>query len=460
MSNGTKKTSHSALRGIGICLMVILLMAGGSVGLLYYSITTDAVTIEDPAALAAQAPMPASRRFVFDAAKETAQVCLDKSDLWWLLLPDMGENLLEEVNRELENYQLRIEGYGLRITEKGIWIDLEARYQSVRLPVHILTALDFDDSGVSVTFTKARLGFFRLPAAGLLKAVDVRIEADWPVITEVTDVAYQQDTVLLTGTLTQDMLSCVQKSCHNNAIGWFSTSHQDVFRAARTEDGFKELLPGLEQDPGSIETLYHDLFTLAQGNEYENLMKVSRNLPHRFFPGIDYASLETERDAVRGEWTFYNTLVDTLVTQVSKDFNNRRFSLKNGAFYLRGSVFDVRTYFTGETGQDLQQMFRFLDPEKFQLVLVGSIDAYDKKTPVLSQICDTEQALTQQLNRKGSHPVGCIFRGINGEYFLRYETMVITGRENKVSKSMKTVSLTDAEYDSLIQEGKIGVWIS
>lgn len=105
MSNGSKKASHSMLRGIGIFLLVLLLTAGGFLGLLYYTLTTDTVTVDDPAALAAQAPMPTSRRFAFDSAKETAQLCLDKSDLWWLLLPELEENLLENVNRELENFQ-------------------------------------------------------------------------------------------------------------------------------------------------------------------------------------------------------------------------------------------------------------------------------------------------------------------------------------------------------------------
>lgn len=105
MSNGSKKASHSMLRGIGIFLLVLLLTAGGFLGLLYYTLTTDTVTVDDPAALAAQAPMPASRRFAFDADKETAQICLDKSDLWWLLLPELEENLLENVNRELENFR-------------------------------------------------------------------------------------------------------------------------------------------------------------------------------------------------------------------------------------------------------------------------------------------------------------------------------------------------------------------
>lgn len=39
MSNGSKKASHSMLRGIGIFLLVLLLTAGGFLGLLYYTLT-------------------------------------------------------------------------------------------------------------------------------------------------------------------------------------------------------------------------------------------------------------------------------------------------------------------------------------------------------------------------------------------------------------------------------------
>lgn len=456
MSNQSKTTSHPVFRSIGIFLLLLLLILVGGVGYLFI----DTVAVDDPAAMAAQPPMPASSRFVFDAAKETAQIKLDKSDLWWLLLPEMEDDLLEDVNRELEKYHLSVTGYGLDITPKGVCIDLEAMYQSVRLPVHILTALDFDASGVSMTLTKAKLGFFRLPVGKLLSAVDERIDLDWPVVTDITDVAYQQDTVLLTGTVTQDLLSCVRDTCQNDAIGWFSISRQDVFRAARTADGFRALLPGLEQDPGSIEDLYHDLFTLAEVYEYEIFMDASRELSHRFFPGIDYAAWETENRSVREEWNSYNDMVDNLVTQVSKDFNNRRFNLKNGEFYVRNSAFDVLSYFKGDMAEEMQQLFHVIDRDKFRLILVGSINGYALKSPALNSICSKDQQLTQELNRKEAYPVGCVFQGINGEYFLRYESMRISGRDNQISKFLKTIALSEAEYASLVQEGKIGVWIS
>lgn len=460
MSDQPKKAPHPVLRGFGIFLLVILLIVGGTLGFLYFTITRGTVTIDDPAAVAAQAPMAASQRFVFDAAGETAQIKLDKSDLWWLLLPEMEDDLLDTVNRELEPYQLSVTGYGFHITEEGICVDVDAMFKSLRLPVHILTSLEVDASGFSLTPVSAKLGPIRLPAVSLLRSIDTRMEVDWPVITDVTHVVCQQDAVLLTGTLTQDILSCVQKACQDNAIGWFSTSHQDVFRIARTENGFRELLPGLAQDPGSIETLYHDLFTLAQVTEYEDYMEAARDLPLRFFPGIDYDALEEECDSVRAQWVFANVMADKLVAQVSIDFNDRRFSLKNGEFYLGKSVFDPLDYFGGDTALKMEQLFHIIDRDKFHLVLVGSIDGYAKESPVLNKVLAKKQQLTQELNRKEAYPVGCIFQGHNGEYFLRYESAELLGGGNKVSKFLKTVVLTEAEYDSLVQEGKIGVWIS
>ena len=460
MSNQRKKTSRSVLLSIGVFLLTTLLIIGGSICFLYFAVTTNPLTIDDPAALAEQTPMPASRRFVFDADKETAQIRLDKSDLWWLLLPEMEENFLDDVNRELENYQIRVTGYGFNITKKGIIIDLEAMYQSVRLPVHIHTLMDFDASGFTMTLTKAKLGPFRIPAGDFLSAMDVRLDVDWPVITDITDVAYHLDTVVLTGTLTKDMLSCVQEACKNDAIGWFSTSHQAVFRAGREENGFRELLPKLEKDPGSVEKLYHDLFTMAQVYEYEDFMKASKNLSHRFFPGIDFSALEAENDAVRAQWVLCDVMMDKLVTQVSKDFNSRQFSLKNGAFYLKKNVFDPLNYFTGDTALKMQQLFHVIDQDQFRLILVGSINGYAVKSPALNRICAKDQELTQELNRKDAYPIGCVFRGRNGEYVLRYESMKISGTGSETTKVLKTVILSEAEYDSLAQEGKIGVWIS
>jgi len=460
MSKQSPKARHPVLRKFGIFLLTILLLIGGCVGFLYYTTTTDVVTMDDPPAQASQAPIPAYQRFAFDAAKQTAQIRLDKSDLWWLLLPEMEENILENLNRELESYQLSITGYGFHITPKGICIDLEAMYQSVRLPMHILTSLDFDASGVSLTLVKAKLGSVRLPIGSLLRSIEARLDVDWPVITDITDVVYQQDAILLHGTVTQDMLSCVQIACQNNVIGWFSTSHQSAFSAAREENGFRALLPELEQNPGSIEVLYHDLFTLATTYEFADFMEATKNLSYRFFPGIDFAALETENESVREQWEFCDAMMDKLVTQVSKDFNNRRFSLKNGEFYLKGSVFDPLKYFTGDTADNIQQLFHVIEPDKFHLVLVGTLNGYAVKSPVLNRICSKDQQLTQEVNRNATYPIGCVFQGRNGEYVLRYESMKIAGTDNQMTKWLKTVILSEAEYLSLIQEGKIGVWIS
>lgn len=460
MSDQPKKAPRSTARKAGIVFLVILLILAGCFAALYFTITTDDVIIDDPAAVAIQTPMDASSRFVFDAASETAQICMDKSDLWWLLLPEVEDDLLENANRELEPYQLRLTGYGLNITEDGIFVDLEAMFKSVRLPVHILTAPDFDAAGFSLTLAEAKLGPFTLPAESLLSAVDLRMDVDWPVITDVTDVTYRQDAVVLTGTVTQELFSCVQKACQTNAIGWFSTNLQETFRIAGTADGFREVLPGLEADPGSVETLYHDLFVMALVQELEEYMTATRNLPQRFFPGIDFDALERESDSLRSQWVYYDVMVDKLVTQVSQDFNDRRFSIKNGEFYLKKSIFNPLNYFTGEDDQKMHQLFNLIDPEKFQLILVGSVNGYAADSPALNKVCDKKQELTQELNRKSAYPVGCVFQGINEEYFLRYESMKISGSGNQTSKWLKTVPLTETEYHSLVQEGKIGVWIS
>ena len=459
MSNKSKKAMHPVLRKISITLLVLLLIIGGSLCFLYFSITKDTVTIDDPVALAAQPPMPAAQRFVFDAGNETAQISLNKSDLWWFLLPEMEENFLESVNEALQDYQLCITGYGLDITEAGVYIDFEAMYQSVRIPLHILTDWNVDASGVSVNLSKAKLGPISLPVKKLLSSVQVRMDIDWPVVADITDVAYRQDTVLLTGTLNQDMLSCAQEGCKEDAIGWFSENHQTAFRAAREDDGYRGLLPGLEADPGSVETLYHALFTMAMDYEYEDFMEASKNLACRFFPEIDYDGLQQERDAYREQWTYYDALADKLVTDISKDFNNRRFSLKNGEFYFRNTVFDVLGYFTNDTAVEMQQMFNIIDHEKFRLVIVGSINGYSVNSPILSSICGQNQQLTKELNRSKAYTVGCVFQGRNGQYFLRYESMKISGQNNQMTKWLKTAALTAEEYASLIQEGKIGVWI-
>jgi len=439
--------------GAGAVALVILLILAGAAGLLYYSACKAPLDLDDPRKLADAAPMGPEERFVFSAAEGTAQVKLDKADLWFVILSNTGDDFMDTVNEELSPYGLNISGCAIRADEnKGMWLDLELFYKQNRAVAKVFCDLEFSGSQMTLKPTTVKLGIMPLPVGKLLSGVKLEYDLVLPVLDQVTQVAYCDDAVLLTGTMEQDVRTLVPRDRKLEKAVLFCEQLQPVADALETQEGFSAILTYLQQHPGSVEELYRDLFTLTQYDTSRAYLADRQGLTQRFFPGIDFEAVAAERYSLEEELGAKFVLLERFFSEAVSEFNGARLVLSGGEFLQKDTPF-LTTQFGYQLYADLAQA---LDPESFGLVLVDVENGYSRNTAALGQMTDGEQAFTQSVDLEKSYVLGMLMGSVDGEPYLMYETEY---SENGLYHRVVTqVKLTPEEAAALQVPGKFGVW--
>ena len=119
MSHQEAAEKKSGRRGGGGLLgLILLLLLAGTLGYLYYSVCKAPFIPDDPRKLASSAPMSAEERFLISSQDQTARIRVDKTDIWYLILQHTDLDFLDDVNKELESYDLEIAGYAIHLVNK------------------------------------------------------------------------------------------------------------------------------------------------------------------------------------------------------------------------------------------------------------------------------------------------------------------------------------------------------
>lgn len=443
-----KRRSHG-----WIVLLVIVLLLGGAAGYLYYSVVKAPLETDDPQLLAASAPMSPEDRFRFFPADRTAQVRMDKSDIWSLILEHAGKDFLDTVNKELSPYGLTVSGCAIRLEEAGLWLDLELYYKETRLVARVPCALEFSENRLSLTPTGVKLGVISLPVEKLLSKVKLEYDVALPVLSEVTQVSFVQGAAVITGPVEQDIRSLVpvDKALYQTAV--FCQELQYIADVLPAQEGVGLLLNPLEQDPGKVEDLYFDLFVMADPKVTEDYLDSRYGLTERFFPGIDFDAVTQEHDAMtelRGERTL---ILEKFFTNLVGNYNEKAFSLSDGQFLLKRKPFLAAEY--GEGMYDA--LYETLDPNAIFLILVDAEDGFIRNTSSFYRMADENQQFTQEVNFDRTYILGCVLRSVDGDPFVMYEAEIrATG--NTYSRDIVLKPLTEDAVSQLQVPGKFGVW--
>lgn len=436
----------------GTVFLVLLLLLAGAVGYLYYSIVKAPLELDDPAAMAASAPMAPEERFRVFPGEQTIQVRLDASDLWNLILDKTGPDFLDTLNRELSGYGLQVSGCGIRMEEAGLSLNLELNYNETRLAAKVPCTLAVSGGTLSLTPAGVKLGVISLPVEGLLSSVKLEYPLSLPALSEVTGVEFARDALLFTGPLEPDIRALMPQADSLRQIALFREEIRPLTEALTTEAGFAALLAHLEQNPGSLEDLYRQLFVLADPSDTE-AYRNSRLLFHRVFPGIRFEDVAAEQALLNEEVTPLVTGLEQLFTKMVNDYNEKNFRLSKGQFLHRGKAFQAAKY----AGKSFGELFEQLDPESFCPVLVDAADGYIRKTSSFYRMADEKQEFTQPVDFNRTYILGCLFRGGDGMPYLMYEREIRTG-SNTYGRVIALEPLTEEAAASLQQEGKFGVW--
>lgn len=449
--DGSEQKPKKRGRG-GIVALVILLILAGAVGYLYYTIAKAPFQPDDPKKLAASAPMDVQDRFRFSAADGTAQVRLDKADLWTLILSNAGDDFLGKINRELSSYNVKVSGCAINLDEAGLRLDLELQYKDFRLLAQLPCEISLSNQRLTLTPTGVKLGVLPLPVGGLLSNVELEYNVMLPVLDEITRMGYEQDALVVTGTMETDVRTLLPQGETLKHALVFSERYQPLADALWEDDGFAAILAHLEKNPASAEDLYRDLFMLAEADLTEEYLEKCHGLTQRFFPGIDFAQVKEEHKLLDKELTHYYITLEQYFTFAVNEYNAKRLSLSDGVFIYAKKPFNAAEF----EYRKFETIFEVLDPEAFQLVLVDAEDGFIRKTSSFFRMADESMAFTKEVDFNKTYILGCVIRSVDAEPYLLYEMEITTN--NLYVRKVKLQSLTEAEVTALQEEGKFGVW--
>ena len=445
----TAVTGKKRAKGWIVFLVILLILAGG-VGYVAYSVVKGPLELDDPQALLSAAPMEASDRIRI-SSDGTARIKLDKADLWHLIFVHAGEDFLDSVNEQLAPNDLAVTGCGIHPEETGLRLDLELRYRETRLAARIPCALELKEGKFSLHPTGVKLGAISLPLEKLLSRVKLEYALQLPVIRNVTGIEYTRDAVLITGTAREDICDLVPQDEKLRRIAALDETYP-LADALLDPEGLGKVFAHLEQDPGSTEAFYRQLFVLAGSDALEAYREARAGMTERFFPGIGFSAVEEEYAVLTQSQTALNRSLELFLTKLVNDYNEKNFRLNKGQFYKWGRPFQALQYAVGEHND----IFELLDPESVFLVLVDAQDGFIRKTSSFYRMVDENQEFTREVDFNKTYILGLVFRGVTGDAFLMYETETQQG--NTYSRAISTRPLTEEAVSALQEEGKFGVW--
>lgn len=435
----------------GIIFLILLLLLAGAGGYLYYSVVKVPFEPDDFRKMAAAEPMSAEERFRF-SSDGTAQIRMDAADIWSVILENAGTDFLDVLNKELSGLSLSVSGCHIHLDQEGLRLDLELRYRDTRLVARVPCDLEFSGRHISLAPTGVKLGVIPLPVERLLSSVKLEYDLTLPVIPEVTRLDFVTDALLLTGPVEQDIRTLVplDDKLYRGAV--FLESLQPLTEALTAEAGFARLLEHLEKDPGSVEDLYRQLFVMADDRVCAAYLEERQDLTRRFFPGIDFAAVTEEQEALSNELSAWGNSLDQFFTEVVGDYNDKNFRLSGGEFLKKRKPFHPSLY--GEGKYDA--LFEILDPDAVFLILVDAQNGFIRKTSSFYRMADEKQEFTQPVDFDKTYIIGCVLRSVDSDPYLLYEEEI--AEANSYFRHIVIHPLTEEEVLQLQVPGKFGVW--
>ena len=175
-------------------------------------------------------------------------------------------------------------------------------------------------------------------------------------------------------------------------------------------------------------------------------------LTQRLLPGIDFSKLEAAHAELMEPVEPLVAILERFFANVVGDYNGKVFKLSEGEFLKKLKPFHATNYGTG----NYDAMFEVLDADSFFLVLVDVENGFIRRTPSFYKLADENQQFTQPVDFNKTYILGCVFRGVDGNPFLLYETE--THIDSTYYRNFTLRPLSEGDVSSLQVPGKFGVW--
>ena len=474
---GRKPKEKSILKKVLLVVLALILLVIAAAAALYIYSRTAATTRDDVAAIISADAMPAAERFSFDASSLKMEIGINKSDLWWLINEIDKENIMEEIADNLEGTGFTLKSYGLDITDKGILISAELTYGDfLRLPLKLLANTSVNNGTLTLSPVGVYLGKIRLPvemlpldrlASGMGENHGISLDdykydiplSGWDLLPMLTDITFKDNRMVMVYTLDESLFSHSVSAFGDN-LDWYAQECTDCIEVLReySEKGalgerFTKLVEGFASNPESFSGFMTE--TLAVSSESAAKEYMDKNEPWlvRFLPEITAKGVSDLHASLYNVCAERALLFDGLLDTLQTSYNSVDFGIDERGVTYNDKPFDLKSYL----GASWDKYSGWLDASSFRPVLIGSVNAYNAKTPLLRKITGSRDYIDKADTLNGKYPMGFIVRMKDGTPVLKYSSVTI-GANEKIKIVNRTVVLDSAGYESMKNNPLVPVW--
>lgn len=294
-------------------LLLILALA------LFAVLTSAGFPVYDQAALAQEAPMPASERYAISAAERRVEIAVDPSDVAYII--ENGDLLdIDEVMRMLSDYALTLSGYGLHFAPEGPLVNVKlTAFGFVPVPVQLALDVAAREGGeIALSLESAKLTkFYTMTADEIvdrfgLKKSDLAFTLDGADLSArlatLENISFQNDRMRLgckidTGLFT-DVLRDPSYAAKIASFVSDSPALTAFVRSGGTgavrkfDESFDNMLKQLEEAPALWENTVIDCLAMANTDSLGQMFSGTAGLVmQRFLPDVTQQAVAARREA-------------------------------------------------------------------------------------------------------------------------------------------------------------------
>lgn len=477
-----KKRRKSAARIIGDIVRTIFLTAFllciAAIGLavyLFLGMNTDTLHTDSVSKIINAEGLSVAERFEVNAKARTAEMRMDNADVWYLIDAEYGEDYVEELKDKFNEKGFRLSAYGLYIDEYDPSLDLDIRWNGIKIATHLPSEISFDDGTLTITPTGVRIAkinispkilklFTKIDLSQYVLSVDID---PMGFIKSFDDMTIEDDNLVFDVSLDPSFLKAISpEDGYVGNVGWYCDGYSEVLTAAKDynsdpEGALTGLLQHAEKKASDLERFLNEYYTLADPADIAADFKANNGFMFgRVLFGNTKEGYEEAHESILRYCEERQAMVDDLVSTLAKAWDAGKITVNNdGKFIYKKDYINI-IQFASEYPWDNYELF--VPAEGFKFAIVDSESAYVNKTPKLSKLAGNNAVLSvEDLDRNVPYGLGTIFETSNGYKLLSYVAFT-TDADGKIPEEggvfCTTVALDGDLYAELTAEGRLNVF--
>ena len=478
-----KKRRKSAARIIGniirtifITAFLLCLVAVGLAVYLFLGMNTDSFQTDSVSKIINAEGMSVAERFEINAKERTAKLSMDNADVWYLLDAKYGDEYLDELKDKFNEKGFRLNGYGLVIDEYDPSLDLDIRWNGIKLATHLPSEMSFDNGELTITPTGVRVAKINV-SPKLLKfftkidladyVLSVKIEP-MGFIKSFDDMEIIDEKMVFDVSLDPSFLKAVSAECScPEIVGWYCNGYDEILQAGKDystdpQAALTALLKPAEKKTSELERFLNEYYTLADSSDTAADFEANNGFMFgRILFGNTQEGYEEAHENIVSYCEERQAMVDTLVSSLADSWNSGKITINGESrFVFKKDYLNVMLFATSENSWDNYELF--VPAEGFRFALVDSESAYTAKTPKLSKLVNKNAVFSiEDLDRNTACGLNVIFETVRGYKLMSYVSFT-TDADGSIPEEggifCLTQAIDDDLYSQLTAEGAVNVF--